>query len=199
MNIRNYKNVIRCFDTNFEILFDESNLTYTKSIPSMLRDNQQHGFRTLNKMFDNPYDFHSATIAHHDLSSDKDKQHFKRAITRLNYIKDHNIPILFINISMEYDNTYYDPVLVESIIKYGIKNMKILSIYKTNTVSEIQLVHISEYMIIYKMPTYGYDDIRDDNTIKGIIQKHFICDKLMNIVDFPNNSEFISNHVTPEL
>lgn len=195
MNIRNYKNLIQCFDSNFNILFDELNLIYTKDVVNMCEENKKHGFRTLHKLFDDINDYHSATIAHHDLNSIEHKQHFLRAINRLNYIRSQNIPILFVNISMEYDNTHYDPYLVDSIIKSGFNNMKILSIYKTNTVSETQLVHISEHMIIYKMPTYGYDDIKDDIIIKEIIQKHFNCENLLDINYFLNAVVFDNNNI----
>lgn len=187
MNIRNYTNLIKCFDSNFKILFDESNLIYSKDIIAMHKENEIHGFRTLHKLFDDVNDFHSSTIAHHDLSCSKHMQHFLRGINRLNYIRDQNIPILFVNISMEYDNTHNDPCLIDSIVKSGFNNMKILSIYKTNTVSERQLVHISEFMIIYKIPTHGYDNINDDIIIKDIILTHFNCDNLLNINDFPND------------
>jgi hypothetical protein len=187
INIRNYENIIKCFDTNFNILFDESNLIYSKDIPAMCEANN----RTLHKIFDNVNDYDSATIPHHDLSCIDHKQHFLRAINRLNYIKDQNIPILFVNISMEYDNSYYDPCLVDSIIKSGFNNMKILSIFRTNTVSEIQLVKISEFMIIYKIPYFDNDE-KYESLIEDIIRKHFNCDNLMNINDFPNDS---INHV----
>ena len=193
MNIRNYKNLIKCFDSNFKILFDESNLIYSKDIISMSEENKIHGCRTLHKLFDNINEYHSSTIAHHDLSCKEHKQHFLRAINRLNYIKNQNIPILFVNISMEYNNTNYDPALIDSIIKNGFNNMKILSIYKTNTVSEMELVHISEFMIIYKIPTHGYVDTKDDIIIMDIIQKHFNCENLVDINYFPNNI-FIDNY-----
>lgn len=195
MNIRNYQNLIKCFDTNFKILFDESNLIYSKDISAMESDNTKYGFRTLNKVFDNINDFHSATIAHHDLSNIIHKQHFLRAINRINYIRNNNIPILFVNISMEYNNTQYDNCLIDSIIKSGFNNMKILSIYKTTTISELELVHISEYMIIYKIPSHCYNNIEDDKIIKNIIYKHFNCNNLLNINDFPNDDDINNKNV----
>jgi hypothetical protein len=197
INIRNYKNLINCFDTNFKILLDESNLIYSKDITFMNEENKLYGFRTLNKFFDNIDDYHSATFAHYDLSKSEHKQHFLRGLHRLNYIRDKNIPILFVNISKEYDNSdnynffskeydnsQYDPCLIDSIIKYGFSNFKILSIYKTKNISEIQLVHSSYYMIIYKIPTYGYDDVRDDVIVDELIRKHYNLDKLLSINDF---------------
>jgi hypothetical protein len=185
MNMRGYTNVIKCFDSNFQILFDTSNHVYTKTIAAMTEENKAHGFRTLHKLFDNIDDYHSATIAHHDLSCSEHKQHFSRAINRLAHIKLQNIPILFVNISMEYDNTNYDAYLVNSILKSGFKNMKILSIYKSIAISAIELVVESDYMIIYKIPSCGYDDINDDIIIKDIIQKHFNCENLLEKDYFP--------------
>jgi hypothetical protein len=153
-------------------------------------ENKKYGFRTLNKFFDNVNDFHTATIAHHDLSNIEHREHFLRGLDRLNYIRNNNIPILSVNIAtndkttgyhMEFNNTEYDSCLVDSIIKSGFNNMKILSIYKTIDVSELELTHISEHMIIYKIPTYGYEDIRDDTIIEHIIKKHFNCDNLLEI------------------
>ena len=162
----------------------------------MYNENNLYGFRTLNKNFDKVDDYHSATFAHHDLSKNEHKQHFLRGIHRLNYIRDKHIPILFVNISKEYDNSdnyeffskeydnsQYDPSLIDSIIKYGFSNFKILSIYKTKNISEVQLVYSSYYMIIYKIPTYGYDDLRDDVMIKEIIRKHYNLGNLLTITD----------------
>ena len=187
MNIRNYTNLIKCFDTNFKILLDESNLIFTKDNPAWDIQNKAHGFRTLNIAFDNPNDYHSATIAHHDLSNSEHKQHFVRAVNRLNYIRSKNIPIVFINISVstEFENKQYNPFLIDSIIKSGFTNMKILSICITNAVSELQLEHISDHMIIYRIPFLGDVDTRYDTIIEDIIRKHFNCDNLLTINDFP--------------
>jgi len=184
MNLRNYENVALCFKTNFSILLDESNLIYTKNIPSMKNVNHKYGFRTLHKVFDNVNDYHSATIAHHDLSNIEHKKHFDRALKRLYYIRDKHIPILFVNISMEVDNTAYNACLVDDILSCGF-NMKVLSIYKTNTVDKLTLLHESNHMITYKMPTYGYDNVEDDKMIAYIIRLHFNCDSLLTIYDVP--------------
>jgi hypothetical protein len=185
MNIRNYNNLIKCFDTNFNILFDKQNLVYSKNNPNMENDNITHGFRTLNKIFDNINDFHSATIAHHDLLDEDVQQHFLKGIERLHYIKNNNIPILFVNISMEFDNTIYNRLLIDSIIKNGFNNMKIISIYKTDDINfEPKLIHICDNHIIYKIPSYGYNDSRDDSIIKDILLKHYNFDKLLKLEDF---------------
>ena len=76
MNIKNYDNLIKCFNTNFTILFENENLIFTKNNPKFAIENESHGYRTINKIFDNVNDYHDATIPHHDLSNNIDKQHF---------------------------------------------------------------------------------------------------------------------------
>ena len=188
MNTRSYDNIIQCLDTHCKILFDEENLIYTKNIPSMDELNTIHGFRTLHKIFDDVNNYHSATIAHHDLSNEEHKKHFTRALQRLEYIKEKNIPILFVHISIstDYDNTNENPELIESIRRFGISNMKVLSILKTTSISEPERVHISDFQIIYKIPTYGFKDPRDDPLIHEIIQRHFKVDTLMTIQELEN-------------
>jgi len=188
MYIRYYNKLIKCFDSNFNILFDESNLIYSKDIATMSAENNHYGLRTLNKLLDDVNDFHSATIAHHDLSNTEHKNHFLRGINRLNYIRNQNIPILFVYISSwEYDNPEDNSYLVNSIIKSGFNNMKILSIYITNEVFEPQIVYTSEHMIVYKINNMN------DDIIKGIIQKHFNCENLLDINYFPNDV-VLNNH-----
>ncbi len=77
LNMKSNQNIIKCFDTNFEILFDENNLIYTKNVKSMDKYNKRYGFRTLHRIFDNINNFNSSTFAHHDLSDEKVKDHFK--------------------------------------------------------------------------------------------------------------------------
>ena len=106
MNIKNSDNFISCIK-NMNMLFDKSNLIFTKNIKSMEELNKKHGLRTLHRKFDNINDYHSSTIAHHDLSQQSVQNHFKRGVIRLHNIKTHNIPILFIQISheSEYNNS----------------------------------------------------------------------------------------------
>jgi hypothetical protein len=202
MYIKNYNNVIQCFNTNFNILFDENNLVYSKDIPNWDYLNKTYGYRTLHKLFDDINDYDSSTIAHHDLSIEKHREHFKRGIHRLNYIKEQNIPILFIHISFFFDNTSYTQELVDSIKNNGFNNMKILSIYKDENIYETQLIHLSENHIIYKIPTFAkntqkqnyanfdYSDPRDDAIIREIISIHFNFENLLSIEDIPS---FIDN------
>jgi hypothetical protein len=77
--------------------------------------------------------------------------------------------------------------------------MKVLSIYKMYTEIEIDvdidteieseiesridnepiLIHISDNHIIYKIHSYGYNDIRDDQVIENILLRHFNFDDLI--------------------
>jgi hypothetical protein len=86
INIKKSDNFIQCI-SNLNILFDEKNLVYTKNIKSMDKLNEQYGVRTLNTIFDNPDDYHSSTLAHHDLSNIEHINHFKRGLERLEKIK----------------------------------------------------------------------------------------------------------------
>jgi hypothetical protein len=193
MFIKNYNNVIQCFNTNFKILFDEENLLYSKDNPNWDHLNKAYGCRTLHKIFDDINDYDTATIAHHDLTISEHKEHFERGIRRLNYIKECNIPILFIHISFFFDNTQFSQDLIDSIKNNGFNNMKILSIYKDQHITETQLLHIYENHIIYKIPTFAknpenmsynnfdYSDERDDELIMNIISKHFSFEKLLSI------------------
>ena len=126
--MKNYDNIIKSFDTNFEALFNEENLVFTKNDHSMSNCNFLHGNRTLNRIFDDIGNYHSSTIAHHDLSKEEDILHFKRGIDRLNLIKTKNIPILFVNIShsSEFKNNFHDKKLVESLKRYGFIKFNII-------------------------------------------------------------------------
>jgi len=136
--------------------------------------NKRYGFRTLHRIFDNINDFNSSTFAHHDLSDEKVKDHFKRGIERLNYIKANKIPILFVNVSHdpEFKNNIHEQKLVDSIVNNGF-TMKLISIYCTKNVKIPTLCYIDETHIIYTIPSYGVNDIRDDIIIKNILSKHY--------------------------
>jgi hypothetical protein len=193
MNMKNWDNVITCFDGDFQLLFDEKNLVCTIKDPKFDYENKKHGCRTLHRVFDDIDDYHSSTIAHHDLSDVKSKQHFQRGLERLRYMKEKNLPILFVDISSstEFDNTVPNKLLAESIIKNGFTNMKILSIWKDETgkTTVPTLVTEDTHHIIYKMPSYGYYSVHDDPVIRQIIERHFIVDKLLTIDDIPVSSE----------
>lgn len=89
-------NLIQILNSRFDILFNPKNLIPTKNIEKYKDLNKEHGDRTLNKIFDNIDDWHSAMIAHHDMSSEKVKDHFERAISRFYKLINNNIPTLFV-------------------------------------------------------------------------------------------------------
>ena len=126
--IRNFDNIIKCIESNFNILINENNIISTKDILSM--KNQPY-VRTMHKLFDNINDWDSSTIPHYDLSTEKDMNHMLRCIERFNKIRDNNIPTLFLNISVasEYDNTINTEKIVDSLCKTNWNNFHIIFIY----------------------------------------------------------------------
>lgn len=192
MNIKNSDNFIKCI-TNMDVLFNESNLVYTKNIKEMAKENETWGLRTLHRLFDDISDFHSATIAHHDLSNIEVKNHFKRGVERLDKIKHHNIPILFVQISHvdEYNNSIRNDELAESVIKAGFNGV-VLSVYyftseKSHTMKEG--VQVYENQIILCIEThvpYGQTSEENNKKILSLIEKYFDVSNLMSIDDIDN-------------
>ena len=185
INIKNTNNFIQCIQ-NIDLLFDESQHVYTKDIQCMNRYNKKHGFRTIHRKFDDINDYHSSTIAHHDLSDIKNKNHFKRGIERLNVIKKNNIPILFVQISheTEFNNSIRNDKLTENIINAGFNNMTVLSIYlfTGNLINEeIQFYENHIYCSIKIESSY------DSNLVDDKISK--VLDKLFNLSNLITKEE----------
>lgn len=88
--------VIECLETKFDVLFNSKNLIYSKDIDEFQELNREHGNRTLHILYDDLKDWHSATIAHHDMSDEKVKDHFERAVTRFYKLLWNRVPTLFI-------------------------------------------------------------------------------------------------------
>lgn len=181
LNIKSHANIIKCFDTKFDLLFNEDNLIYTKDIDSFKSDNDTSGFRTLNKVFDNVNDYHDATIAHHDLSTKKGKSHFERGIQRLNIITEQNIPILFIDMSASWDfkNNYHNQELIDSILRYGFTNMMLFSFYEDNSIPESKLIYSDKYHHVYTIPSKN-----KLNYVRDILYSNFNLDNLLTIEYF---------------
>lgn len=116
------ENVIKCFDSKFDILLNPTYLMYTCQHEKFNNLNKEHGFRTLNSNFDRIDDYYDATFPHHDLSNTDTQKHFERGIERLNKMAEKNIPVLFIFQSYN-DNTSIDEArrLYEAIKQYGFK------------------------------------------------------------------------------
>lgn len=180
MNIKNYDNLRRCFDS-FEVLFDPQHLVYTRDVEAMSELNAKHGFRTLHRLFDDVTDYHSSTIAHHDLSNEDHKAHFDRGLKRLEYIKANKVPILFVSISHdpEFKNDFHDQALIDSMKTCGF-NMKVLSIYcDRHTRDPPECVYNDGTHIVYRIPSVagfyidGGDTDINDEVIRDILNKHF--------------------------
>jgi hypothetical protein len=128
LNTKNFDNIIKCIETNFDILINKNNIISTNDIPSM--KNFPY-VRTIHKLFDNINDWHSSSIPHYDLCTEKDMGHMLRCIERFNKIRDNNIPTLFLNISIspEYDNTINTEKIVDALHKTNWNNFHIIFIY----------------------------------------------------------------------
>ena len=184
--IKNFNNLIKCFNTKFDILFNKNNLIFTKNYQKWINENNKYGNRTINKVFDNINDYHSSTIPHHDLSLKKDLKHFERGIKRLEYIKKIKKLILFINIShsSEFNNSIYNINLLNSIKKYGFENFFIICIYKNENIKEDKPLIIVNNYYIYEIKSFGYNDPRDDLKIHNLIKQKFNINLISkNIID----------------
>ena len=126
--IKKFDNIIKCIETNFNILINENNIISTNDILSMTF---KPYVRTMHKLFDDINDWHYSSIPHYDLSTEKDMGHMLRCIERFNKIRDNNIPTLFLNISVasEYDNTINTEKLVDALDKTNWNNFHIIFIY----------------------------------------------------------------------
>ena len=196
MNIKDWYVLRKCFDTNFRVLFDEENLICTKNNPKFAIENSTWTLRTLNKILDNVEDYHSSVMPHHDMSDEHTKMHFQRGLKRLDYIKENNIPILFVDISMEWDNRTHDKRLSESIINNGFSNMNIISIWKDGTgrVTSPTLLHADKHHIIYEIPSSGYYSPDDDPIIMDVLCRHYTFDNLIKVDDILPAGMPLSQH-----
>jgi len=181
--IKNYDNLIKCFNSNMNILFNKKNLIYTKNIKDAQEDNKIHGNRTMNTKLGDNHNYDS-TFAHHDLSFIPHKEHFERGLKRLDFIKKNkDISILFVNIShKEFANNFRCLQLIESIKLCGFKNFKVLSIFKGEKNRNINLVgkHIVyEINSNWVYPQHEYTTEEDNKAIKEILLKHFTFDNLL--------------------
>lgn len=83
---------------------DRKDLIYSNQIKNCEQINnlhKRHGYRTINKKYDYFYKddliltWHKAFLPHHDLSEDKNWEHFERCFKRLEVIKTKKIKVLF--------------------------------------------------------------------------------------------------------
>jgi hypothetical protein len=175
MNIKKSDNFIKCI-SNLNILFEKKNLVYTKNIKTMDKLNEKHGARTLHTIFDNLDDYHSSTIAHHDLSNIAHINHFKRGLKRLEKIKKNKIPILFVQISheTEFNNSLKNDKLIKSIINSGFENMFLLSIYMFTSNKYKENIEVFDNCLVCCIKIDGeYGSNKHDDHILRILKTYF--------------------------
>ena len=192
MNMKNSDNLIESIK-NPDVLFNESNLVFTRNIKSMEEENKIHGFRTLHRKFDDINGYHTSTFAHHDLSQESVKNHFKRGIVRLHKIKKHNIPILFIQISheSEYNNSKQNDNLFKSFKESGFTNYSLIQIYlhesSSNNLFSKEANVVNENYIIYNLKIdCKYGEEKYDKDVETILKKHFNLSNLISKDEIDN-------------
>ena len=134
------------------------------------------GARTLHTVFDNVNDYHSSTIAHHDLSDIEHVNHFKRGLKRLDTIKKNKIPILFVQISheIEFNNSLKNDKLIKSIINSGFENMFLLSIFVFRSNRYKENIEVFDNCIVCCIKIDGaYGSKNYDDHILRILKTYF--------------------------
>lgn len=184
--IKSFANILYSLNTNFTVLFDPKNLLYTRDMEHMHYYAREFGHRTLNRVFDNIEDFHSATFPHHDLSKEDMIDHFTRGIRRFNSIKKHTIPILFVNIShsTEFNNLENTDTIVDALLDTNHTNFHMVFIYVVNSdVDEIIPLESNEYKSVYKVNctnhAYRFSNNEMLKAVDTILNTKFQLDDLM--------------------
>jgi hypothetical protein len=128
-------------------------------------------------------DYHSSTIAHHDFNNPDHIAHFERGLSRLFYVREVNAPILFVNISYEFDNSKPHSKLINAILNNGFTNMKLISFYLTKDIIQDTLNFIDDHHISYTITTKGLNHPDDDVKIQNLLHTHFTFDNMLAIND----------------
>lgn len=176
LNIKNPQNIAKCFETDMDILLNRKYHLYTKDDKKFKTDNKRWGNRTLHYIFDDVNNYHSATIAHHDLSNNDHIDHFSRGMRRLQFIKKKSIPILFLILSTNkepVDASIKDERLLNSLIEFGFTNMHLAVFNLNETIESDYKIYSDETYSIYNIKSSGYRDIKDNRAKK----KEFLYDK----------------------
>ena len=163
-------------DTKFDILFNKKYLIYTKDIPKYKELNEEFGNRTLNVMLDDINDWHSATIAHHDISEPSVVAHFERAVTRFYKLINNNIRTLFIHTGI-YIQLHDCEQLVDKFKEQNYTNFHIVFFIIDQDMSPIaQLLHSSEHMTLYIA--------KHENSLDQVLQQYDLTDLItLNEID----------------
>jgi hypothetical protein len=163
-------------DSKFDILFNKKYLIYTKDVPKFKELNEEFGNRTLNVMLDDINDWHSATIAHHDMSEPAVIAHFERAVTRFYKLINNNVRTLFVytGILIMFDECEQ---LVNKFKDHNnYTNFHIIFCEIQEDIPKIQKMHSNEHMSIYLA--------RHERDLKEILQQYDLTDLItLNEID----------------
>ena len=184
--IKSFANIIHTITTGFTELFDQKNLVHTWNMEEMHHNTRKFGHRTLHRLFDDIDDFHSATFPHHDLSRQDMVDHFTRGLRRLNSIKKHEIPILFVNIShcTEFNNLENTDTIVQALLDTNHTSFHVVFIYVVNSdVDEIIPIESDAYKSVYKVNctnhAYRFCNNQMVTAVDTILKSKFQLDDLM--------------------
>lgn len=183
--IKSSENFITCIK-DLNILFDEKHLVY--------RRKGKYGYRTLHRLFDNLNRFHSAFMPHHDYRNDDVKEHFQRGIGRLEKIKKHGIPTLFVQLSEfdDYDNSVQNNELVESIKNSGYDgNVLSICTYKPEKHPTLkEKLEVFKNQIVYtvpgqfkRIPFNSKAQVSAKTKILDVVNKYYDVSNLASITD----------------
>jgi hypothetical protein len=200
LNMKTIDNIIKCIESDFDLLLNPKYLISVNKIPSLKSLCEKYGnSRTLNTVFDNlqlynseTFDhqklYHSATFAHYDFEMPGVKEHFERGVERFNKIKNHKLPTLFLNISdmAESDNTDVNTInkFVQLLLSKGWDNFHIIFIY-FNTDCKNQNIKNEYYTIIY----INFHPLSDPSEISDKVIKYILNKYTMNLLSIKEIDE----------
>lgn len=181
--VKNFSN-LKCILDNPDILIDKEKHIYTRDVVSMTDLNEKHGFRTLHRDFDNTEDYHSATQAHHDLSTIADTNHFVRGIQRLEKMKRNHVPVLFLNTSDVHLFCASEPMscqsVVDTLIRCGWEKFHVVFIYFSGSGrNEIMETRSTPFFTIYE---HGHYTSEVDCVSTGVVQSVMSRFQLNNLI-----------------
>ena len=114
-NMKIPSNINSMLLSNFNHFFNFKNHYYSRYNKDMKNLNSKYGHRTFIDNFDDPSNYHEASLPHHDLSQAEILGHFRRGIKRLEYIKMNKVEILFVYSVNEIEDRYRDAFNVRKI------------------------------------------------------------------------------------
>jgi hypothetical protein len=91
--------IYELLENNYRVIFSAERHIYSRFKSNYQKMNKLHGYRTIITDWDKNFD--DASYPYQELWQPKTRDHFKRAICRLNKIKKYEIPTLFLYIENE--------------------------------------------------------------------------------------------------